>query len=243
MAIAVGYNVNKANEVMEDVSKHYSKLGEIIQNGWDGVVNTLQTEWIGVDEQKSEDALATRICTLYVNSKELADSCVKTIAGLTNSWIEFQKQNGFEGNGGQALSPVEAPAIVGNDKIVKKKEKTFSESDDMGLKSEGSAGTIKTSIDGYVNDIKSQVKNLFDSVDVGQAFFGEQTSVIKTYVEKVGTAIGEVVVAIKDMYDEIDKIAGTQYTQVATQDIISSFESANSQVDSSIDSLGSSRWG
>ena len=243
MAIAVGYNVSKAKEVMDDVSKHYSKLGEIIQTGWDEVTNTLQTNWIGTDEQKSEDAIAKRICTLYVNTAELANSCVTTIAGLTNSWIEFQKTNGFEGDGGASLANVEAPKISAVSDIVKKKERTFNESEDMGLKDESSATTIKSSIEGYVNEVKSQVKNLFDSIDVGAAFFGEQTQVIKTYVEKVGTAIGEVSVAIRDMYEKIDEIAGTQYTQTATTDIKDSFTQANSSVDAAVEAIGESRWG
>ena len=243
MAIAVGYNAGKAKEVMDNVVSDYSKLGEIMSNGWDTVTTTLQNEWIGPDEQKSEDAIAKRLCTLYSNASELANSCIQTIAGLTNSWMKFQESNGFEGDMGASLSRVEAPTLSLNDTIVKKKERTFSESDDMGLQTESSATTIKTSIEEYVTDIKTQVQTLFDDINVGEAFFGEQTTVIKTYVEKVGTAIAEVAVAVKDMYNEIDTIAGTQYTQTAMQDINTQFTEANSNVDSSVDSLGESRWG
>ena len=89
----IGYNVKRANELMESIAQAYKDLGIYTKEQWDGVLYILQGQWIGEDEQDFEKRLADRICTLYLNASELANNSIETIAGLAQAWHDFQQKN------------------------------------------------------------------------------------------------------------------------------------------------------
>ena len=242
MAIDEGYNKKQAEEVMEKIVKGYQELGSTIENEWPSVVKTLQDEWIGEDEQDYETKLAEKINTLYANAHALVQSACETITGLTTSWHEFQLQNTVDGSvtSSRGEGVAEMPTIPSGDQIVKAKEKTFGANDDRGLKQDSSASTIKTSVETYVNAIKSKSNGLYSEITTEKAFFGEQTSSINQYIVKVGDAIAEITVAIKDLYDALDRLAGTKYVESSSTVSQTFGENANT-IEQSVSDL-EGRW-
>lgn len=243
MAFAIGYNVHQANDLMDKIASAYKNLGIYTREQWNSVANVLQENWVGEDEQSFEKNLATRICTLYVNASSLTENCLNTIAGLAQSWYDFQQRNTLDGSmaEGKGRFKIDVPRVDKNEQIIKPRIRTIGNSDDRGLKDNSSKTAIQEAVVSFVGEIKKKTEGLFQEIDANQAFFGEQTSSIKAYVEQVGRAIAEVTIAIKDMNDALDALAGTSYIG-ATNDIKEQFTQASSNVDASLNDLGSSRW-
>ena len=248
----IGYNVNKANELMENIARAYENMGIYTKDQWESVYKTLQTNWVGEDEQDFETKLAERICNLYVNAYNLAQSSIDTIDGLVTAWHQFQQKNTLSGEAaagnkgglfgiGSNKFGTDKPSIKKEDKIVEPHLVQLDNNTNRGLKDASSKSTIQTAIDTFVGQIKAQTATLFDEIQTNQAFFGEQTSTIKTYLAKVGDAIAEVTIAIKDMYSALDQLVGTSYAS-AQSDIQSQFDQAGGNVEQSLNDLGSSRW-
>lgn len=246
----IGYNVNKAKELMENIAIAYKDMGIYTKEQWEGVYRTLQENWVGEDEQDFETRLAERICNLYINAYNLAQSSVDTIEGLVRAWYEFQSKNtlsgdasaGFVGPKGMSNAfSIDKPSIKKEDKIVEAHLKMIGNNTDRGLRDASSKTKIQTAIDTFIGQIKSQTATLFDEIQTNQAFFGEQTNTIKAYITKVGDAIAEVTIAIKDMYNALDQLVGTSYGSAQT-DIESQFNQAGSTVEQSLTDLSSSRW-
>ena len=252
----IGYNVNKAKDLMENIARAYENMGIYTKEQWEGVYRTLQTHWVGEDEQDFETKLAARICNLYLNAYNLAQSSIDTIIGLVNAWHEFQKKNtldgsasagnkGFGGLGWGILGAnqfsIEAPQIRKIEDIVQPHLVSLTNDTNRGLKDASSKATIQTAVDTFVAQIKAQTAALFDEIQTNQAFFGEQTNTIKSYITKVGDAIAEVTIAIKDMYSALDQLVGTSYTS-AQSDIQNQFTQASTSVEQSLTDLGSTRW-
>lgn len=245
MATAVGYNIAKSKEVMEQIVNQYCDLIANMDDEFQGISATLQREWIGEDEQSFEQELAKRFDILQFEAYNLASNCVHTIGGLAQAWFNFQKMNVLEGGSyvGEATSGIEIPEIPEPmEGFFTANIITFDASTDRGLASVSSATTIKDAISTAVNTVRKKINNICENVNVSGAFFGDQVSSINTYVEKVGIALGEVMTAIKDMYDQIDKLAGSQYNTTIQNQINEQFTQASSDLDSSLDSIGSSRW-
>lgn len=239
----IGYNVKRANELMESIAQAYKDLGIYTKEQWDGVLYILQGQWIGEDEQDFEKRLADRICTLYLNASELANNSIETIAGLAQAWHDFQQKNTITGETvvGDAQFKLDKPKIDKVDDIVKPNIKTIANDANRGLQTETSKQTIQDKITEFVNAIKAKTTGLFETIQTNSAFFGDQTTAIKSYVDKVGAAIGEVTVAVKDMFDALDNLAATSYT-TATSDITQQFTQANTNVENSLNDLGNTRW-
>ena len=249
----IGYNVNKAKELMENIARAYENMGIYTRQQWEGVYRTLQTNWVGEDEQDFEAKLAERICNLYVNAYNLAQSSIDTIDGLVTAWYQFQQKNtltgevstgnsgGFLGFGGNKFG-IDKPSIRKEEEIVKVHLVTLDNNTNRGLTDTSSRTNITTAIDTFVSQIKAQTATLFDEIQTNQAFFGEQTNTIKSYITKVGDAIAEVTVAIKDMYNALEQLVGQSYTNAQT-DIQSQFDTAASNVEQSLTDLEGSRWG
>ena len=243
MAFAIGYNINQANQLMDNVSEAYKNLGIYTKDQWEPVVNTLQQEWVGEDEQDFEKRLAERICNLYVNSYSLVENCINTIAGLAQSWIDFQEKNTLSGEAaeGKSKNKIDIPKIKREDQIVKSKPKSIGSDEDRGLRDASSKTNIQGAVERFVNEIKNKTNGLFTEIESNTSFFGEQTTAIKAYVEKVGVAVGEVTVAVKDMYDALENLANSSYS-TASADISQQFSQANTDVENSLNDLGSTRW-
>ena len=159
----IGYNVNKAKELMENIARAYENMGIYTKEQWEGVYRTLQSNWVGEDEQDFETKLAARICTLYVNAYNLAQSSLDTIVGLVNAWYQFQKKNTLDGSAsagkgitgfgglfgiGSAANQfsIEAPAIQKNDQIVEPHLVPLDNNTNRGLKDASSKSNIQTAV-------------------------------------------------------------------------------------------------
>ena len=243
MAFAIGYNVKQANELMDNIAEAYKNLGIYTREQWNGVVDALQANWVGEDEQDFEQKLADRICNLYLNASNLAEGCVNTIAGLAQAWYDFQSRNTLDGESaiGKSKINIDIPKIKKDDQIVKAKIKTISNNEDRGLRDASSKANIQEAVNTFVGQIKAKTDGLFQEIDANAAFFGDQTANIKSYVEKVGSAIAEVTIAVKDMHEALEKLANSSYT-TASSDIKEQFTQASSNVESSLNDLGNSRW-
>ena len=243
MAFAVGYNIGKAQQLTEDISSAYQELSTTISQKWDEVVTVLQNNWVGEDEQSFEATFAKKINTLYSNANTLTKSAIDAIEGLTQSWHTFQKTNVLEG--GETVSSgsfsFTRAVIPENSELVALKQVDLSENTDRGLATESSAGNIKTSVEGYVQEVKSKAETLFDSIVTDSAFFGEQASSIKDFIKKTGDAVAEVSVAVKDLHEALDKVAGQNYT-ASTASVQETMQTGMTTLESNLTELGSSRW-
>lgn len=231
---AIGYNVSKANELMKEIKKAYDDLGLYASQEWDPVVKELQENWVGEDEQDFEEVLAQRICTLYMNACQLANNCILTIKGLAEAWHTFQTKNNLSGSVSETMGSFRLADVTINSKddIVSRKKKKFDDKDFRGLTSSNSATRIQSSVEGFVNGIKKRTEDLFQSIDVGKAFFGSQTSTIKAYVEKTGIAIAQVTVSLKDLHEKLSELASTNYSKVMT-DVEGQLNTAAGEVEKS----------
>ncbi len=244
----IGYNVSKANELMNRIAEAYKNMGIYTQQQWEPVYKTLQAHWIGEDEQDYEARLADRICTLYNNAYNLAQSSLDTIEGLAYAWHDFQQKNTLTGDTAKnslfSSFKVEKPVISRpkeDDPIVKPHLIYLTDEDNRGLRYATSKREIESAVDNFVAQIKAQTNNLFDEIQTDQAFFGEQASSIKNYITKTGDAIAEVTIAVKDMYNALDQLMTQNYSS-SDANIQSSIQEANTQIDQSLNDLGSSRW-
>ena len=215
MALGIGYNIKKVEELMGEMATAYKDYGSFINQQWAQVQNTLRTNWIGEDELDYEKRLVERLCNLYANSYELAKTSIDVLADLAKAWYDFQKNNSITG---EAIANVgnfsiTKPTITKNEKIIEFVTKTIGPEEDRGLKDASSATTIQESLSSFVKGLKMMASQKFNlSNSSNAAFFGEQASAITKYVNKVGIAIGEVNIAINDMYTAIATLAGSQYT-------------------------------
>lgn len=244
MAGRTGYNVNQIKTLMDNIEECYNKLGTTVQTGWETVSSTLKQNWVGEDEQDFEGKLAERISNMYVNTYNLANGSLSTIYELAKAWYDFQKKNKLEGGTAMAVDSsfgLEQKTLTQNDKIVEAKIQTIGDDVDRGLVSDGSTAAIKSALEDYKTSMQTKINEMIDSVTVDTAFYGEQSTSIKGFVDKVGLAMGEVVSAIKDMYDALDIIADSSYSTAAS-DVASQMKDAAGNVESSLSDLGKSRW-
>ena len=242
MGLAIGYNVKKANELMDEISTAYTDLGNYINTEWADVSTTLREHWVGDDEQDFEKNFVERIQILYVDSYNLVKTSTQVIGDLAKSWHEFQKKNTISGQEAANISTisVDVPTITPNDRIIEFVARTLSDADDRGLKDSTSASTIKEKITDFVNGIKKKAEELFN-IEANAAFFGEQTRSIKLYVEKVGNTIAQINIAVQDLHNALDQLAGSTYT--ASEDAATELiDSETTNLESATADLGASRW-
>lgn len=251
----IGYNIGQANEVMSNIQTKFKELeGKIYQN-WPAVETTLQKEWSGEDEQDFETKFAETICSLYTKAGAIAQYAINIIENVTTEWYNFQKKNtlsggesagnagGLFGIGGNKFN-LEVPKISPSEKIISAKLVQLTNDSFRGLINGATSATnIKTKVDEFVNQTKKDTNDLFNEIETSSAFYGSQTTALKSLIEKAGTAIGDVTIAVKDLYDALDKLAATNYSasdeNVGTAisgDAITKMEQAVEE------SVGNSRW-
>lgn len=246
MAIGTGYNVKGARDLAAAVETSYTRYGQKISTEYQSLVSVLRSEWIGYDEQDFEAKLAQRICELYGKAYDLTKGTISDIETLINNWIRFQNKNRLTSQSGASVSVDTMQEITidvnisRNDSIVQFSAITFSENDDLGLTSDNSYSNIKDAAETFKNNLKAQSKELFDAINPANAFFGDQTSKIKNYIEKVGESLEDITLAIKDLYDALDDLTKKSYkTQDNSQEDIAK-DGAKALKDSS-ESV-SNRW-
>ena len=62
----IGYNVNKINEVMQDVNTACVSFSSKVGSSFEAVKAAMRREWIGPDQQDFEEELITNISRLTV---------------------------------------------------------------------------------------------------------------------------------------------------------------------------------
>ena len=241
--LEIGYNVNKAKDLMQNIADNYKELGNSISGEWDEIVRVLQEQWIGEDEQNFEAKFADRLCNLYKNAYELAKGCCETISDLTLAWHDFQASNNLDGSTDPNSAPltVEIPDLSYEESIVSKKDATFSDDTNYGLSSSNSAGTIKQTVETYASNIKGAASRMFSEVSSDKAFFGDQSTTIDQFVEGVGNALGEVAAAVKDLHDTLDTLASQNYNE-SINTVKQTMTENKATIDNAVQDLGQSRW-
>ena len=252
MAIGIGYNVDKANTLMAQIASAYDSLGKTIGDNWSTVSASLRDNWIGEDELYYEENVVDRINKMYQNAYNLANIAVGTIEAIATAWWDFQKKNIFDDpNNKDGISSMgeiklNVPTITKNESILTFTSITIDNTTDRGLKSASSAATIKGTIENFVEKVKTTMSNLID-LDVANAFFGEQTEKIKQYLEHVANAMVEVTLAIKDLYNALDSLAKSRYTEQSSS--VSTFagdemKTVDAKINDKETGVGSdTRWG
>ena len=242
MAERTGYNLSKIQEEMDKIKSNYDNLGKNITTEWGNVVRTMQANWVGEDEQNYEATLAKKINTLYEFAAELANHGIQTLFNLGQKWHDSQKSNLLENSViiSSAVFNLQLNKAVYSGDIISPIQKEISATEDRGLVFESSKDTIKGKLEAFKKTIDSQVKGLIDLSTLDSAFFGSQVSSIKTFVERVNNAMGEVLSAFNDLYTALDTLAGSQYDVMsgyATDEITES----SSSLESAVESTGG-RW-
>lgn len=242
----IGYNIDKAGELIWNVKNRYKNLGSTIKDAWSPVQNKLHTEWVGPDELSFERVFAEKLCTSYVVANDFVKQVHDVIEAMINDWIEFQETNRLasdlnpSGNRSHSFATVpDADA-----EIVKAADLSFDDTSmNMGLTSMNSASNIKASISEYVENIKTAVDGMLEPVEeeIKSAFFGNQTTSIQKYIDACHNSMKTVLIAVNDMFTEVDKLAGSRYEAQST-DISQSLDSGVSSVEDAISALGNSRW-
>ena len=113
---------------------------------------------------------------------------------------------------------------------------------DRGLRNINSADIIQNEISEYVESIKKRIKTLFDSININSAFFGDQVSKLDEFIETIETALGEVLIAVKDLNDSLSKLAGTAYNSLQSS-MLEKISSSNSNIDRVVSDLNENKWG
>lgn len=240
----VGFNVKKAEELMEEIAKSYNDLGNYASTAWEGVVRTLHNEWVGEDEQDFEEKLAKRICDLYVNAYNLADSSIKTVKNLAEAWNKFQRENVLNESASLEFAAITIPdvAITPIAQIVARVTVPLELTTDRGLRNAGSGGIIQDAITDFVTAIKKKTSELFESISSNKAFFGDQSGSIDTYIQKVGDAIAEVSIAVRDMYNGVAQLTASHYTDAASS-ISGQTEGALNEINNKVnEATEGTRW-
>lgn len=226
MAMAVGYNVQKASDLMQALATKYAGLDQIIVSEYKKVSATLRENWVGEDEQHYEQYLANKFNYLYAQSGKLVEVAVQNIYATTLSWIEFQRENRFKASdgtdlvdsvgvqmyGGSSISDITAPAIDIKTNIISYEGFTIPVDADRGLASTDSATTIQNAIGGAVQTIKDAVDAICGELKVSEAFFGDQLTSIEEYMTQVHKSVGEIITAVQDISTALNQMAGEQYT-------------------------------
>lgn len=241
--LEIGYNISQAKRLMEDIAKNYKDLQNNITSEWENVLKTLRQEWVGEDEESFAQEFSKRIKELYTNAHKLAKGACETIANLAVAWQKFQANNTLSGEtvGNSAANTIEIPDIPYSDDVAPFEIIQFDEGTSKGLKSAGSAGTIQATVSDYANNIKTAAQNMFSEIQSSNAFFGDQTASIDAFVAAVGQSIGEVVVAVKDLYTALETLANSNYTS-SVQSVTETMGENKTSVENSTDELGQSKW-
>lgn len=251
----IGFNLQKADEMIEKIVEEYNNMGIYTKEQWLPLKETLRREWVGPDELNFEKKLVERINKLYVESYKLAQKCTDTLAELSKQWIQFQRKNTIDGSTAADFDTTitslwskftnwlgGSTTLKYNDSIIDfVNDLDLDANTNRGLQNSSSKANIQAAVTDFVNAVKNRTKELFSAIETNQAFFGEQSSSIKQYIEATGVAIGEVTTAVKDMNDALETLASSSYT-TASSDVTSAYSTAKSTMAATADELGSSRW-
>ena len=125
-------------------------------------------------------------------------------------------------------------------RLISFKEASVSNATARGIRA-GALSAIQSAMESYLQDIKANVQNVYAEIDSSQAFIGAVQGVaITDYIKEIGESLGTVLTAANDIYQALQQLAQTAYTQSEEQ-VSSEFNA--SQVRSDIEGeLGNMKW-
>lgn len=218
-----GYNAGEIVNLLNTMNEAFNKVGEGMASNWGSVVTTMQSEWIGPDEQDFEGKLAERYVKLYTSCEEIVRQLLTNLIEIGKSWVNMQNENKLDGDGFRANTITSfgfenIPTINTYDiaSIVKLQERVFTQSDNMGLQNGAASGTsILEKINQYNDDLKANIQGLFGQVDTSKAFLdAQQADAISSYISEVGNYLKSINSDVDDMTMHLSKLAGTSYEEM-----------------------------
>lgn len=199
----LGYNVSKINQLMKDITNNCKQVRSSMASGWPDVQTTLQTEWIGADEQAYEKQLSARVIELWQCIQKNCNTFLSNIQQAGNSWVQFQASNTLEGSGiaGGSEGRVYYEPLDAADPEVAYKKVSITEDMNRGLQNGmKSAENITNAIKKYIKDVYNNTKDIFDKLDASTSFIGEEQSAqVKHYIEEMGLAFARVTTCYNDL--------------------------------------------
>lgn len=216
----IGYNIGKINELLQTLANNYNTLGQKMEEGWPNVANTMSTNWVGPDEDSSEQILADNIVDLYLQSKSVITGVIKNISQLGEDWKIFQQKNVMEGAAVDVINvSIEVPTLTTYpiNATVKATKGTYSSTTNFGLQSADAASKIDNALQTYIDDVYANVKAMYENLDASKAFIGgSQSQAVSGYVNKLGESIAKLVTCHKSIKDNLQKQA-TAYQNTESQ--------------------------
>ncbi|MBR6516465.1 MAG: hypothetical protein IKT40_06370 [Bacilli bacterium] len=241
----IGYNIKKINEVMESISSAYAESTKKVKEMYETWFQpSLRQHWVGPDEQNFEKKFVDRLNELLTNSETLATNAIETVYSLGVAWADFQDTNtiGGESTGqGTVLKAQLLKATVTAHDPITFTALEFTGEENLGLTSTGSASALASQLNAFVTNTKSAIKALFDAVDANNAFFGEQTTKVKGFIDKVGDTLGVLATAVKDFDEAMATLTGTSYSS-SDSSVSTEFANSDTNLESGLEGLGASRW-
>lgn len=212
----LGYNVSRINTLLKDIGENCKEIKNLMQSGWGDVQNTLQTEWVGADEQAYEKKLAERIIELWQSIQQNCNIFMTNLQDAGDSWLQFQAKNVIEGDSAVAVEgKVEFEPVEAGDPDVAVKPADLGDDRDKGLQNgKESAGKITEGIGKYVTDVYNKTKDLFDNMDASTAFIGEEQSAqVKKYISEMGEAFAKVTTCYTDLNTSMETLVANYELQ------------------------------
>ena len=238
-----GYNAGEITNLITTMNDAFNKVGEAMANNWGDVVNTMQNEWIGPDEQDFEGKIAERFVKLYTSCEEIVRQSLTNLTEVGKSWVEMQNKNRLEGDSSFSANVITSfgfenlPTINTYDiaSIVKLRDRTFTSADNMGLANGATSGqTIIERVNTYTDEIKNNIQALFGSVDASKAFLdSQQSDAVTGYIAAVGDLLKSINSDVDDMTMHLSKLAGTSYEEMI-QSVAQAMNKGASDVSSQI---------
>lgn len=231
----IGYNVAEAQKLIDSIVATYNQMSTKIGEEWPSFTQTMQTEWVGPDEVNMQNVIAKRLIELHENCRNTVQQTANNLVKLEKDWRNFQQRNKIDGNVDvSSIRELEAPSNLSSNirEIVNDNfSKTFQEGTNLGLTNGvASATNIQTKASEFSSSVANYVKRIYNEIDANRAFFGEQQEAgIRTYLDKIGTGLGQYLTCFKDLNDALTNLAGQSYSQSA-QDVGSQYTSANADI-------------
>ena len=222
----IGYNVQKAQELMDQIAATYNKMASTIGGNWISLEAIMKKEWVGPDEVAMQNEIAGRLIQLHKDCHVTVKQVVKNICEIERGWRDFQGRNKVSGGKYgveiDKIKQLEPPSI--NDSEIEQFVKTnvsldFAEGINLGLTNgESSAANIKSQAQEFSTSVHSYVSKMYNELDASNAFLGgSQATEIDKYLSNIGEGLGRFLSSFKDLYDALDVLAKQNYTDSASQ--------------------------
>ena len=105
-----------------------------------------------------------------------------------------------------------------------------------------SATNCQKEVEEFVNGIKAKTQGLFDQINVNNAFYGDQTTNIKEYIDNASDCVAAVSTAVRDLNEALSKVAGTNYETQQTDAIQNIQAEQQNMQDTVQNSIANSKW-